>query len=386
MRFWLTLISLILLPIGLAGALSAQGVVDQQAALRDAKAKAAVAEQRSEALRQEASYATEAADRLIAQRAVLGAEMDAATAQIAAANARMAIIAQRQAKARATLGAQSEPILRLNAALQQMTGRPTALLLAQPGTRQDYIHLRAVMATVDPFIRRRTAALRGQIAGQKELRSQELLALKSLADARTRLSERRTALAALEGDSRSKAGELSAVAAVEFEQAIAQGERARDLVASIDTIRMSGEKAQSLAALDGPLLREPVNGRLGAPATKAYTLPAGSKLVFGFNELNQTGYRERGVRLALAPSASVRAPAAGKISFAGNYRSYGQIVIIEHGKGWTTLITNLASLSVAQGASVLQGSVLGRAKADQGEITVELRRNGRTMDLAALLS
>jgi murein hydrolase activator len=385
MRFWLTSLSLMAFPFALATALSAQAVVDQQAALREAKAKAAAAERRSEVLRQEASYATEAADRLIAQRAVLGAEMDAATAQIAAANARMAIIAERQIRQRSQLGIQSEPILRLNAALQQMTGRPAALLMAQPGTRADYIHLRAVMATVEPIIRKRTAALRGQIVEQKELRGQELLAMKSLGEARTRLSTRRSALAALEGDSRNKAGELSAVAAVEFEQAIAQGERARDLVASIDTSRMSGEKAQSLAGLDGPLLREPISGQPVPAGNTVYTLPAGSKLVFGFNELNATGYRERGVRLALSPSASIRAPAAGKISFAGNYRSYGQIVIIEHGGGWTTLITNLASLSVAEGASVVQGSVLGKARADQPEITMELRRKGRVMDLAALL-
>jgi murein hydrolase activator len=385
MRFWITSLTLITLPFALATALFAQGVVDQQAALREAKAKAAVAEQRSEALRQEASYATEATDRLIAQRAVLGAEMDAATAQIAAANARIAIIGQRQVQQRSQLGMRSEPILRLNAALQQMTGRPTALLMAQPGSRRDYIHLRAVMATVEPIIRARTAALRGQIAAQKELRGQELLALKSLADARTKLSERRTALAALEGDSRSKAGALSADAAVEFEQAIAQGERARDLVASIDTSRMSGEKAQSLAALEGPVLREPVTGQTAPTGNKAYNLPVDGKLVFGFNELNSTGYRERGVRLALSPSASVRAPAAGRIRFAGTYRSYGQIVIIEHGGGWTTLITNLASLSVAEGASVLQGTVLGKTRVDQPEITLELRRKGRVMDLAALM-
>ena len=40
---------------------------------------------------------------------------------------------------------------------------------------------------------------------------------------------------------------------------------------------------------------------------------------------------------------------AGKISFAGRYRSYGQIVIIEHGKGWNTLITNLGAVQVSKG-------------------------------------
>jgi murein hydrolase activator len=389
MRFWLILSVLAFAPLAVAGSLMAQGnapsLNGQQQALRDAKAKAVVAERRSEFLRQEASNAANAADRLVAQRAVLSAEMDAAEAQIDAANARIAIINRRQRIQRAQLGQESEPMLKLNSALQQMTGRPTALMMAQPGQRGDYIHLRAVMATVQPEIIRRTSALRQQISIQNELRAQELVALKSLGDARIRLKSRRTALAKLAGDARGKAGDLSADAAIEFEQAIAQGERARDLVGRIDTLRLSGERAAELAALDGPALRG--DGQPRRPTSvHAYMLPGKGDIIFGFNELNVTGYRERGIRMALGPSASVTAPAAGKVSYAGRYRSYGQIVIIEHGRGWTTLITNLATLNVTKGQDVRQGATLGSVGAEQSEIGVELRKNGRVMDIAALLN
>ena len=104
MRFWLTLTALALAPLAVAGGLLAQGAPSldaQQQALRDAKAKAILAERRSEFLRQEASNAANAADRLVAQRAVLSAEMDAAEAQIGAANARIAIIGRRQRAQRA---------------------------------------------------------------------------------------------------------------------------------------------------------------------------------------------------------------------------------------------------------------------------------------------
>jgi septal ring factor EnvC (AmiA/AmiB activator) len=388
-RFRLTLFALALAPLAVAGSLAAQGSApsldSQQQALRDAKKRANVAERHSEMLRQEASNATDAADRLVAQRAVLSAEIDAAAAQIDAANVRMAIISRRQRAQRTQLGQKSEPMLRLNAALQQMTGRPTALMIAQPGQRQDYIHLRAVMATVQPEITRRTSALRQQITIQNELRSQELVALKSLDSARTRLSSRRASLAKLEGNVRGRAGNLSANAAIEFEQAIAQGERARDIVENIDTLRMSGEKAAALTALDGPVLRA-APGMAQSPAKRAYLLPVRADLIFGFSELNGTGYRERGLRLSLPPSSPVAAPAAGRISYAGRYRSFGQIVIVEHGGGWTTLVTNLAVLSVAKGATVAQGAILGQTREDQSEITLELRRNGRVMDIAVLVS
>lgn len=390
MRLWgillVSALALFALADGLLAQQSAPSLDSQQQALRYAKAKAAAAQRRSELLRQEASDASGAADRIVAQRAALSAEIDAASAQIAMANARMAIIARRQRQQRAQLGQESAPVLRLNSALQQMTARPTVLMMAQPGQRTDYIHLRAVMATVQPEIARRTVALRQQIALQTELRAQELAAFKTLGRARNRLSIKRTALTKLEGDARSKAGDLSAVAAFEFEQAIAQGERARDIVENIDTLRLSREKAAALARLDGPLPRTAGGASQSVTGSNAYRIPSQSNVVSGFAELNATGYRERGLRLALPAGAAVGAPAAGRISYAGRYRSFGQIVIIEHGNGWVTLVTNLASLDVVKGSSVAQGASVGRTSGEQAEITLELRHNGRIMDIAALVS
>ncbi|HQS12550.1 MAG: hypothetical protein B7Y62_10290 [Sphingomonadales bacterium 35-56-22] len=386
MRFWSMLLLLALTPFAIASSLMAQNTGSnsaQQDALRAAQEKALRAERRSELLRQEASNAESTADRLVAQRAVLSAEIDAAEAQIAAAAARIAIISRQQELQRAQLGVESEPVLRLNAALQQMTGRP-AVMMMQPGQREDYVHVRAVMATVQPQIIRRTSALRQHIAVQSELRAQEYRALKSLGDARSRLKIRQTELARLQSAAGGKAGALSANAAIAFEQAIAQGERARDIVGRMDIQRLSAEKASELAALDGPMLR-PGRATKAAAAGTAYILPARGKLLSGFHELNATGYRERGVRIALADNMRVVAPAAGTVSFAGRYRSYGQIVIIEHGNGWNSLITHLGSTQVKKGQAVAQGAVLGSAKSDAPEIGVELRKNGRVMDIATIL-
>ena len=115
-------------------------------------------------------------------------------------------------------------------------------------------------------------------------------------------------------------------------------------------------------------------------------MPARGKLVSGFNELTATGYRERGVRISVTQPTRVMAPAAGTISFAGPYRSYGRIVIIEHGSGWNSLITNLDSLSVRKGQKVAQAAVLGNVGNASTEIGVELRKKGRVIDIGALLN
>lgn len=370
--------------LGIAAALAAQSGDSDVEALRNAKARAVAAERRSDTLRQEAASAENAADRLLAQRAALAAEIDAANAQIAAARARIAIISAEQKRQAAALGDASEPLLRLNALLQKMTAQPTALMLSQPGDRRDYIHLRATMSAIEPAINRRTVALRRQIAAQRELRAQELLAIRSLEGASKDLAKRRTALAKLENDNRDRATMLSADAALEYERAIGQGERARDLVERIDADRDSTQNAAALAELDVPQPRgsgSPKPGKSGA-----YILPVQGRILSGFGELNPTGYRERGIRLSVERGARIIAPAAGKITYAGRYRSFGNIIIIDHGGGWTTLVTNIAELGAARGDSVAQGVLIGRAGNDAPEIMVELRRYGRTIDILALVA
>jgi murein hydrolase activator len=372
---------------GLAiAALLAAGAAGQSdvEALREAKKRAAAAEARSEALRQEAATADATADRLVARRAALGAEIDSANAQIATARARIAVISRRQRAQAAILGAANAPLLRLNALLQNMTKQPVSLLLARPGDRRDYVRLRAAMAAIEPVIAERTLALRDQMALQRQLQSQERVAIGSLRKASGELASRRKALAALESDNRGKALSLSANAAVEYERAIGQGERARDLVERIDADRESGQNAAALARYEGP---RPRAGSEGGPirTASAYRLPVEGKVLAGFGELNPTGYRERGIRFEVEPAAEVIAPAAGRVSFAGRYRSFGNIIIIEHGGGWATLITGLERLGVETGARVSQGTALGSAGEGEPEILVELRRNGRVMDIAALL-
>ena len=52
---------------------------------------------------------------------------------------------------------------------------------------------------------------------------------------------------------------------------------------------------------------------------------------------------------------------------------------------WTSLITNMATTSATVGDEVVQGAPIGRSGQNDPEVTVELRRNGRPIDIAALV-
>ena len=109
-------------------------------------------------------------------------------------------------------------------------------------------------------------------------------------------------------------------------------------------------------------------------------LPADGRLVSGFGEARPGAVRTRGVAIAVRPGALAVAPAAGRIAFAGPYRGYGTIAIIEHGGGWTSVITGLARIDARVGEQVIAGAPLGLAGPRQPVLGVELRRAGEPVN------
>jgi septal ring factor EnvC (AmiA/AmiB activator) len=61
------------------------------------------------------------------------------------------------------------------------------------------------------------------------------------------------------------------------------------------------------------------------------------------------------------------------------------VLIIDHGGGWTTTVTGLASLSVNAGEAIDQGDAIGRVAGDRPRVTIELRRGGHPIDLSAMI-
>lgn len=386
----------VMLPMGAAltaASLSAQdapvppAIQLQQDRLRAARADSEAALRRSQALEVQAARARDAAGRASAERAAAEARIVAAQADIAAAIARIAIIDRRIAGQRERLAERQGPMVRLIAAIQSLARRPEILAVAQPGSLRDAVHVRALLGSVGPVIETRSRSVRAEIDRSRDLRGQAGVAVTSLKRGVERVDAERMRLIETEARQRLRAGELARGALVESDRAIALGEQARDLIADIDMAGDASATEARLAMLAGPLPRPEGEGPAAIPAGAGpYRLPVAGSVATGFGELSENGVRARGISLDAAPNATVAAPAAGRVVFARSFRRYGRIVIIDHGDGWSTLVTGLAALDVEPGAQVAQGAPLGRAGGGEAmPITVELRRHGQPVDLAALI-
>lgn len=382
-----------LLALVALGAASAQvGLApDNPAALRqaiaDAQAAGAEAGKRAALLEGQAASANAAVEKTAREAAGIAARIQQAEAGIAANEARAVLIERERAGLRARLAQRQQPLVQLTAALQRLSRRPAGFALLRPGTLSEAVYLRAALESMLPEIERRTADLRAELARSRALQAQAKANAAALRQSQQDLTARRAALAALETRQRLEARSASGLAAREADRAIALAEQARDLNGLVGEIESAGRRRAALAALPGPVLRPAVPGAAvagpeplvtqAAPARLAgFALPLNGRLVAGFGTAQRGQPRSRGITLAARQGAQAIAPAAGRVVFAGPYEGYGQIVIIEHGGGWTSLVTGLAELSIEVGDRLVAGSPLGTAGTGQPLITLELRKDG----------
>ncbi len=366
---------------------------EAEAALARATRESRRAEARAARLTGEAEAATEAVQRTASEAAALAARIQQAEADIEAARARYSIARAQRASLTARLAQKQEPTARLAAALQTAARRPLALSALQPGSLKDVVYVRAVLDSAVPQIRARTAALRSELDHGRALETQAARSLDQLREGEGVLRQRRQSLTALENQQRIASRTARGAAQREGERALALAEEARDLDGLVDRLDEVAALRRELAAFPGPVLRpadlsaplapEALAATTSAPSPAAsapppadFQLPVQGRTLIGFGAKRDSGLASTGLTLAPAQGAQVVAPGRGRVAFAGEYRGFGRIVIIEHAGGWTSLVTGLQRVNVAVGDNVIGGSPLGVADGGTQAVTIELRRDG----------
>ncbi len=116
----------------------------------------------------------------------------------------------------------------------------------------------------------------------------------------------------------------------------------------------SVKKQSSIAKIDLPAhsLPWPVQGKIISKFGKEYR-----------RDLNTWIFRD-GIKISARAGESVKSVASGEVIYAGPFRSYGNVVIVDHGKGFFSIYGFLSQITASVGEKLPQGGVIGTAGLD----------------------
>ncbi len=340
---------------------------------------------------------------VIVARAVQDHEADIArlAAEIIGLNA---TTEDRMARLQAERGRFGQVIL----ALQRMARYPPEALLAQPLDPNDMVRGAILLRAAVPAVEQRAASLRAELVSIASLRDtleRRRLERDEAARAMDRERNRLAALAERRGGESAETDSARQKAVMRAEFLSREARDLRDLLARLAqqrTARLAAEEAakqkmeqqardasaraqQETAVVivpPPPLPREPVLSIRQARGTLPF--PAVGQITGHYGDrLESSGLTRKGIVIETLPAAQVVAPYDGDVAFAGLFRGYGLLLIIEHDEGYHTLLTGLSRIDAVIGQSVIAGEpvgVMGQPTLEPPHLYVELRRAGQPIN------
>ncbi|MFG1416177.1 peptidoglycan DD-metalloendopeptidase family protein [Xanthobacter sp. V0B-10] len=302
------------------------------------------------------------------------------------------------------------------AALLRMGRNPPPALLMRPDDALDAVRSAILLGALLPEMRVEAETLAADLSELVRVRGELTAARESLGQLRAALEQDRKRLAALVGERQRRQAE---------EHPLPQGEKAQadslarnapdvhDLVSRLETEVPPAARAADAAraAPEPPVGAKPDLAALQNPARIAPAVPfveakgllplpvAGVRLR-DFGAADDVGAAAKGLTIATRAGAPVTAPADGWVVYAGPFRSYGQLLIINAGGGYHILMAGMEKITVELGQFVLAGepvavmgglarpgapapgsSPLGTASG-QPQLYVEFRKDGVSIDPA----
>jgi septal ring factor EnvC (AmiA/AmiB activator) len=284
-----------------------------------------------------------------------------------------------------------------------MGRQPPPALIASPEDALQSVRTAIVLGAVLPEMRREVESLANDLSELLAVRKKINAEREQLKAEVAALDDERARMAALVEERQKQLTEREKVLEAERSRAgtlAQQVDNLKDLIAKLEQglnpatreLRDAG-RSDSRPALSA--FRDP--GRL-APAVAFASLrgrvpiPVNGVKLKEFGAPDASGGSEKGISIATRAGAQVTAPADGWVVYAGPFRSYGQLLILNVGGGYHVLLAGMDRISVDLGQFVLAGepvAVMGNGShiaailatgSSQPVLYVEFRKDGVPVD------
>ena len=346
--------------------------------------------------------------KLNAQLIDIAAQVRGVETSIADAEARLRPLDSREQQIRGSLDSRRSEIVEVLAALQRAGRRTPPALLVRPDDALQSLRTAMLLGSVVPELRGRAEKLTGELSELVTIRKAIATERNSLALDRDKLGADQIRLAALVEERQHQQSSIEKDMETESARAIAlsrQVDSLQGLIAKMEQDLKSAARAAAAANLQGvpaangkpneAMLKD--SARLSpaiafASAKGLFAMPVNGSKIRDFGGSDGVGGFEKGISLASRPGSQVTTPCDGWVVYAGPFRSYGQLLILNAGGGYHVLIAGMERISVTIGQFVLTGepvatmgttsrvaSILA-TNASQPVLYVEFRKDGTPID------
>ena len=374
-------------------------------------------EQELEAARLQQKNAAEQQAKLKAEIAAIGEDrsklnqqlIDIATrvrdveTRVAGTEDRLRLLDAREQHMRSSLESRRSEVVEVLAALQRAGRRTPPALLVRPEDALRSLRTAMLLGAVVPELRTRAETLAADLGELVKVRKTITGERDRLAADRDKLRTDQTKLAALIDERQRKQANIEKDIAAEGARAVALAQQVDNLQGLISRMEQDVKSAARAAAAaqqsgdraDPALLKNPVRTSPAiafASARGLFKFPVNGTKIRDFGGSDGSGGVEKGISLATRPGAQVTTPCDGWVVYAGPFRSYGQLLILNAGGGYHVLIAGMERISVNIGQFVLTGEPVATmgttsqvasifaTNASQPVLYVEFRKDGTPID------
>ncbi|MCZ8547297.1 murein hydrolase activator EnvC [Mesorhizobium qingshengii] len=332
--------------------------------------------------------------------------------------ARLEGLKGQEQKIRGSLAARRDVLAEVLGALQRMGLNPPPAILVKPEDALSSVRSAILLGAVVPELRQQTDSLLADLKEQSRVtasieaeRARLTAAVGDQAAEKKRLGMLLEAKQKLEADTQTEMAaekqrsEALAARAGSLKELIASLEaqadktrKAADAAKAAEQKTADGDKTSAPAEPASPPVPESNQLAAAAPFSALQgqiALPVTGRIKRRFGADDGNGAVMLGDMVATQSGAIVTAPADGNVLYAGPFRSYGQLLILNAGDGYHVVLAGMSRISVATGQSVLAGEpvgAMGEARVASTsvskngnatpELYVEFRKDGKPVDPA----
>jgi murein hydrolase activator len=326
-------------------------------------------------------------------------------AAVGAAEANVLKLRKEEITIRADLAEKQDVLSQLLAGLQRLEQNPPPALVVEPRDVLSALRGAMMFGSIVPELRGEAEALSRKLVRLEKIRGEvelEKIALNnSMVDLKTSQIDLGQLILQKKQLVFDSAGKLESEKKRAAELA-SKAKSLKQLVAELTAARLKeeAEKSKQALALEAERKRQ-AEALLKPPMVFSASLgrldyPAQGQILKRYGDDDGLGSSLRGMAVATQKSAQITAPVDGKVEFAGPFRSYGQLLILDPGEGYLVLLAGMTKISAEMGQTIRAGEPLGNMGDGPSSVTllgdqvqearpvlyVEFRKNGEAVDSA----